>query len=94
MQHLVDECDSEFIVDTQNKDTVIAFLRLHTQWKKTLLPTWKKTLLPTTFKIIWDGIDYPAVESVLNITKVENPSSVFDGIQVMENAALLQLNQG
>lgn len=86
MQHLVGECDSEFIVDTQNKDTVIAFLRLHTQWKK--------TLLPTTFKIIWDGLDYPAVESVLNITKVENPSSVFDGIQVMENAALLQLNQG
>lgn len=46
-------------------------------------------------QVLWHGLDYPAVEVVLRLRgfKGKNAMEMFEGIQVMEAAALPILNK-
>jgi hypothetical protein len=64
----------------ENVETVSAFLRLQTQW-----------VLGAMGGVV--GLNYQAVEALFNILGIEKRLEVFDGLQVMERAALAVLNR-
>lgn len=57
------------------------------------------TLLETQWRVIsgmagmvYQGLDYAAVESLLRLLQIKNRAKVFEGLRVMEGAALSVLN--
>lgn len=46
-------------------------------------------------QILWHGLDYPAVEVILRLKGIKGKAAteVFEGVQVMEAAALPILNK-
>lgn len=67
-----------FEVMPDNWTSVIAFLACETQWR----------LLAGARALVWLGLDYAAVDTVLRHLAPDDPASVFADIQVMEGAAL------
>lgn len=68
-----------FAIWPENVETVSLFLRLQTQW-----------VIGAMGGFV--GLNYPSVLAVLDFLKVENRAEVFEGLQVMERAALAVLN--
>lgn len=71
----------------ENWDTVMVFIGLQTQWRK--------EIVPMAGNLIWHGLNYPAVESVIRLRGYtgKKAQDIFDGLQVMESAALPLLNK-
>ena len=71
----------------ENWDTLMVFLACQTQWKK--------EIPAMSGQILWHGLEYPAVEVVLRLKgfKGKMAMEIFEGIQVMEAAALPILNK-
>jgi hypothetical protein len=65
----------EFDVLPENWPTVMMWLRVQTQWRVAGLGG-------------AIGLDYTAVEAAMRMLRVPNRAEVFDGLQVMELAAL------
>lgn len=63
----------------ENVETVTAFLRLQTQW-----------IVGAMGGLV--GLNYQAVEALFNIIETTDRAKVFDGLQVMERAALQIIN--
>lgn len=65
----------------------MVFIGLQTQWRK--------EIVPMAGNLIWHGLNYPAVESVIRLRGYtgKKAQDIFDGLQVMESAALPLLNK-
>lgn len=70
---------ADFRVFAENWDTVLLFLVCATQWRSTGHGA--------------TGLDYAAVEAVMRIHDVQQPRETFDGVRIMESAALTQMNR-
>lgn len=62
----------------ENWDTVVMFLRMTTQWNTSMAGL--------------TGLNYPSLEWLCKLYSVKDPVAIFEGIQVMEMAALAVLN--
>jgi len=62
----------------ENWETVMMFIRMSTQW--------------TTSMAGLTGLNYPSLEWLCKLYAVKDPVDLFEGIQVMEMAALAVLN--
>lgn len=71
--------ERDFEVEPENWETVVMFLRLSTQWRHGFNG-------PT-------GLDYTAVESTFRMTGTAATPALFEGLQIMEFAALRTINQ-
>ena len=69
------EAASVFEVWEENWPTMLVFLRLQTQWN----------VGPMGGFI---GLNYQSVEFVIKLFEVENPSEVFEGLQLIESEIL------
>ncbi len=74
-----------FEVMRGNADAIEAWLALETQWR---------CLSGPTGAILWLGLDYSAVDVVLRRLKLADPDQVFADLQIMEGAALGEINKG
>lgn len=63
----------------ENWETVVMFMRLQTQWRTTMAG--------------YQGLDYGTVQWLLGLYHVSNPVEMLEGLQVMESAALQELNR-
>jgi len=72
-----------FLVAPENWTTVEVFLALRTQWR------WLAGM-GGAFRA---GLDYAAVESFLRLLKVKDRSRVFNGVMIMEKAAMEYWNE-
>lgn len=69
-----------------NWDTLMVWLSLQTQWRK--------EIPAMSGQMIWHGLNYPAVEATLRMMGLwKQAREIFDGLRVMEAAALPILNQ-
>jgi hypothetical protein len=62
----------------ENWDIVMMFLRLGTQWNTSMAGL--------------TGLNYPSLECLCKLYSVKDPVAMFEGVQVMELAALTVLN--
>ena len=69
---------NEFVVWEENWETLQMFLRMQTQWRIGFSG-------PT-------GLDYAALEWLCKLYPVEDPAFLFEGLQLMEAAALTTFN--
>lgn len=74
-----DDDDGKFGVWEENAEIVDVFLRLETQWR-----------IGPMGNVL--GLNYPSVESLLRLMRVRQKTEVFNGLQIMERAALPLLN--
>jgi len=74
-----DQTPSECEVWDENWETVIMFMRLQTQWRTTMAG--------------YQGLDYGAVQWLMGLYDVSDPIAMLEGLQVMESAALGELNK-
>lgn len=65
-------------VEPENWDVVMLFLRVQTQWRYSFGG-------PT-------GLDYTGVEAAMRLAGIQQSADLFDGLQVMEVAALREMN--
>lgn len=72
----------DFEVWPDNWATVEVFLCCATQWR----------VVAGMGGLLYQGLDYPAVESVLRLLKIEDVGDIFNGLRVMEKAAGEVLN--
>jgi len=74
--------DPDFYVMPENELTVSVFLALGTSWRRDSLSG------------VWQGLDYPSVKTVMwsQGVKKSDCKAVFNGLQVMEEAAINVLN--
>ena len=59
------------------------FMRLQTQWRTTM----------AGYQAGYQGLDYNAARWLLDLYHVEDPVTMLEGLQVMESAALEELNK-
>lgn len=73
-----------FGVWPENREVVELFLACRSQWR----------CMATPVGVIYAGLDYPAVQSVMQMCGVdgEQRKEIFGGVQVMEFAAMKVLN--
>jgi hypothetical protein len=71
----------------ENWDTVMVFLACQTQWRK--------EIPAMAGQVLWHGLDYSGVEVVIRLKgfKGKKAEEIFEGIQVMEVAAMPLLNK-
>lgn len=83
----MDEEDAHFAVWEENWDTVMVFLACQTQWKK--------EIPAMAGQMLWHGLDYPGVETVIRMQghKGKQAGEIFAGIQLMESTVLPILNK-
>jgi len=62
----------------ENWDIVLMFIRLSTQWHTSMAGL--------------TGLNYPSLEWLCKLYSVKDPVAMFEGVQVMEMAALAVLN--
>ncbi len=79
--------DDEFTVFPENWETLNLFLRLDTQWHRSLVPCGEGFSSRVT------GIDYTALESLMRMRRIKNRADCFDRIRTMELAALEAMAQ-
>lgn len=69
-----------------NWATVEVFLSLNTQWRR--------EIPAMSDRMIWHGLPYPAIESTIRMMgRWKQAADIFDGLRVMEAAALKILNK-
>ena len=66
--------DKDFEVWTDNWDTVVMFLRMSTQWNVSMAGA--------------TGLNYSSLEYLCKLYPVKDTCALFEGIQIMEMAAL------
>jgi len=71
-----------FEVYSENWQILELFISLTTQWRMHL----------GIGGVVFQGLDYIAVESVMRMLKIKAKAEVFNGLQVMEKAAMEILN--
>ncbi len=59
------------------------FTQLETQWR----------VVAGMAGMVYQGLDYAAVESLLRLLKIPDRQAMFNGLQVMEQAALKELKR-
>jgi CRISPR/Cas system-associated protein Cas7 (RAMP superfamily) len=70
----------------ENWDTLMVFLSLSTQWRR--------EIPAMAGQMLWHGLDYTAVESVLRLMgHWAKRQEIFESLQIMEAAALPVLNK-
>lgn len=70
----------------ENRDTVLVFLALQTQWRR--------EIPAMSGKMLWQGLDYQAMESTIRMMGLwKKAQEIFDGIRIMESTALPLLNK-
>lgn len=69
-----------FEVWDENWDTVMMFCRMQTQWRTTMAG--------------YQGLDYNVLKWFLDLYAVNDQVAMLEGLQVMEMAALEELNNG
>jgi hypothetical protein len=80
------EDDGQCEVWEENWDTLMVFLALQTQWRR--------EIPAMSGQMIWHGLDYPAMESTLRMMgHWKKAGEIFDGLRIMESAALPILNK-
>lgn len=62
----------------ENWDIVLMFIRMSTQWHTSMAGL--------------TGLNYPSLEWLCKLYSVKDPVAIFEGVQVMEMAALAVLN--
>ena len=62
----------------ENWDIVMMFLRMSTQWHTSMAGM--------------TGLNYPSLEWLCKLYSVKDPVAIFEGVQVMEMAALACMN--
>ena len=68
----------DFEVWEENWDAVLMFVRMSTQWNTSMAGL--------------TGLNYPSLEWLCKLYSVKDPVAIFEGVQVMEMAALAVLN--
>jgi len=68
----------DFEVWEENWEIVVMFLRMSTQWNTSMSGL--------------TGLNYPSLECLCKLYSVKDPVAIFEGVQVMEGAALAILN--
>jgi hypothetical protein len=68
----------DFEVWEENWDAVLMFVRMSTQWNTSMAGL--------------TGLNYPSLEWLCKLYSVKDPVAIFEGVQVMEAAALAALN--
>ena len=74
-----DSKNENFEVWDENWDIVMMFLRLQTQWNVVMGG--------------FTGLKYEALRWMCDLYSVEDPKTMLEGIQIMEAAALQELNE-
>lgn len=74
-----DSRNENFEVWDENWDIVMMFLRLQTQWNVVMGG--------------FTGLKYEALRWMCDLYSVEDPKTMLEGIQIMEAAALQELNK-
>jgi hypothetical protein len=74
--------DDLFEVFPENWEAVNLFLRLDTQWRRSLMPCGQGFISRAA------GIDYTALESLMRMHRIEDMTDCFDRVRTMELAAL------
>lgn len=74
-----DQAPKQFEVWDENWDIVMMFLRMQTQWNVTMGG--------------YSGLKYEVLRWLCDLYSVEDPRAMLEGIQVMESAALQELNK-
>jgi len=69
----------EFEIEPDNWETVLLFMRVQTQWRHGFAG-------PT-------GLDYVGVEACMRMAGIKRTDELFDGLQVMEFAALQAIGE-
>ena len=78
--------EGDCLVWEDNWDTLMVWLALQTQWRR--------EIPAMSGQMIWHGLDYPAAESTLRMMgKWKKAAEIFDGLRIMESAALPILNK-
>lgn len=78
--------EGDCLVWEENWDTLMVWLALQTQWRR--------EIPAMSGQMIWHGLDYPATESTLRMMgHWKKASEIFDGLRIMESAALPILNK-
>tara|TARA_Y100001963_G_scaffold67570_1_gene94145 strand:- start:366 stop:728 length:363 start_codon:yes stop_codon:yes gene_type:complete len=70
--------EKDFEVWTDNWDTVVMFLRMSTQWNVSMTGA--------------TGLNYSSLEYLCKLYPAKDPCALFEGIQIMETAALVTMN--
>lgn len=70
--------EQRFEVWEENWEIVAVFLRMRTQWNVTMAGPM--------------GLNYSSLEWICRLYEVADPVRIFEGIQIMECAALSQMN--
>ena len=68
----------DFEVWDENWEAMMMFLRMQTQWNVSM-----NGLV---------GLNYPALETLIRLYKIEEPLELFEKVQVIERAALVKMN--
>jgi len=68
----------DFEVWEENWEAVLMFVRMSTQWHTSMAGL--------------TGLNYPSLEWLCKLYSVKDPVAIFEGVQVMELAALAVLN--
>ena len=68
----------DFEVWEDNWEAVMMFLKMQTQWNVSM-----SGLV---------GLNYPALETLIRLYKIEEPLELFEKVQVIERAALVKMN--
>lgn len=75
---LADRIPDECEIWEENWDIVLMFIRMSTQWHTSMAGL--------------TGLNYPSLEWLCKLYSVKDPVAIFEGVQVMEMAALAVLN--
>lgn len=77
----------DFLVEKDNWKTLLVFLACQTQWKR--------DFVGMDGTLVWKGLDYPGIAVVIRMQgyRGQEAREIFDGLQVMEAAALPLLNK-
>lgn len=75
--------DEEFEVWEENWEALQVFLALRTQWR----------LVASLSAVVYQGLDYTSLNSVMDLFTVENKKSCFMNVQLIEAGALTHLNK-
>ena len=68
----------DFEVWDENWEAMMMFLRMQNQWNVSM-----NGLV---------GLNYPALETLIRLYKIEEPLELFEKVQVIERAALVKMN--
>lgn len=78
--------DDRCVIDADNWSTVMVFLAMQTQWRR--------EFAGMSGELVWHGLRYGEAATVINLLGYKaKAAEIFDGLRVMESAALPILNK-